>query len=131
MFSTETLMGVLSSPEGAGGILESGWGGGCFTLRAVMVLSFNSAMVSSELAKRTAPLKLPSSSLEATQAARNCRGSWFGGLRWLGEADKSGSASSQIVWLSCVARLLQRPPASAFEGIELQNDRDGPMWRHR
>lgn len=39
------------------------------------VLSFNSAMVSSELAKRMASLKSPSSSLEATRSARDCRGS--------------------------------------------------------
>ena len=107
--STETLIGVLSSSEGAVGILESGWGGGCFSLRAVQVLSFKSAMVSSELASRMAPLKSPSSSLEATRAARDCRGSQFSGLRWPGEADKSGSASSRIVWLNCVARLLQWP----------------------
>ena len=75
------------------------------------VLSFNSAMVSSELVKRMAPLKSPSLSLEATRAARDCKGSWVRGLRWLGEADKSGSASSRIVWLSCVARLSLRWPS--------------------
>ena len=92
--STETLMGILSSSEGAGGILESGWGGGCFSLRAIRVLSFTSAMVSSELAIHMAPLKSPSVSLEATRAARDCKGSRFGGLCWLGAADKFGSASS-------------------------------------
>ena len=48
-FSIETLMGVLPSSEGAGGMLESGGGGGCFSLRAVRVLSFKSTMLSSEL----------------------------------------------------------------------------------
>ena len=108
--STETLIGILSSSEGAGGQMELGWGGGCFSLRAIRVLSFTSAMVSSELARRMAPLKSPSSSLDATRAAKDCRGSWIDGLRWLWGADISGSASSRIVRLSCVARLLQWPP---------------------
>ena len=75
-------------------------------MRAIRVLSFTSAMVSSELARHMAPLKSPSSSLDTTQAARDCGGSQINGLRWLRGADISESASSQIVQLSCVARLL-------------------------
>ena len=46
-----------------------GWGGGCFCFRASKVKSFLSAIVSTEHARRTAPLKSPSSSLEETRDA--------------------------------------------------------------
>ena len=64
----------MLSSSGDGGKLELGWGGGCLALRAKMVASSISARVSSELATRTAPLKLSSSNLIATLLARPPRG---------------------------------------------------------
>ena len=53
-----------------GGIgMVSGWGAGCLDRRAVMVTSLSSANVSSGQAKRTAPLKSPSSNLIETLVA--------------------------------------------------------------
>ena len=67
---------------GRGGILDSGCGGGCCCLRAARVLSFLSAAQSSEQARRTGPLKSPTSRLEATSDASDPIWSWaWGGNR--------------------------------------------------
>ena len=51
-------------------MLEAGCGSGCLLWRAARVAALLGAIESSELASRIAPLKSPSSSLEATLAAR-------------------------------------------------------------
>ena len=55
----------------------SGWGAGCLSLRAERVASSCRLMVSSEDAKRTAPLESPSSSFEEIRAARNSQDRWI------------------------------------------------------
>ena len=66
-------MGVIPLTAGAEGMVESGWGGGCLSLRAVRVSSLRSAMVSLEDVRQTAPLKSPSSSLADIRAASDSR----------------------------------------------------------
>ena len=56
-------------------MLESGCGAGCFDLRAAIVDSFASVTESSEQAKRTAPLKSPSSNFSETLVAKDSKGS--------------------------------------------------------
>ena len=72
--SSDTVM--VGSASGNGGIEESGCGGGCFNFKASRVASLLSAIVSSVQARRTAPLKSPSSSLEDTRdgTRRSVRG---------------------------------------------------------
>ena len=53
----------------ADGMMESGCGGGCFSLSASRVASFRGASVSSELANLIAPLKSFSSSFADTCTA--------------------------------------------------------------
>ena len=62
--------------SGGGGMLESGCGAGCFDLKAAIVDSFASATESSEQAKRTAPLKSPSSNYTETLVAKDSKGSY-------------------------------------------------------
>ena len=67
--SADIRMDVMPPTVDADGMVESGWGDGCLSLRAERVSSLRSAMVSLEDARRTAPLKSPSSSLADIQAA--------------------------------------------------------------
>ena len=87
----------------------SGWGAGCLSLRAERVFSSRSLMVSSEEARRTAPLKSPSSSLEEIQAARDSQDCWDGLCGRLLEGCWSGSPSSLIIWVTRVAKILRCP----------------------
>ena len=68
-----------ASSLGADGRLVSGWAAGCLDLRAPMVALLTSAMLSPEQARRTAPLKSPSSNLAETLLATNWSAS---GLSW-------------------------------------------------
>ena len=70
-------------------MLESGWGAGCFDWRVAKLVSLASAIESSEQAKRTASLKLPSSSFAETREARDCKGSdgYFGSVAIADEDD--------------------------------------------
>ena len=86
-----------------------------FTSRRVASVSLlGTAIPSSEEARRTAPLKSPSSSLAETLPAKVSTGSRMNlPVRLLG-ADWTmvGSASSLISWLVCEAKLLRWPPLS-------------------
>ena len=72
------------------------------------------AILSSEEARRTAPLKSPSSSLAETLPAKVSTGSRVNlPVRLLGaDWTKVGSASSLISWLVCEVKLLRWPPLS-------------------
>ena len=87
----------------------SGWAAGCLSLRAERVSSSRSLMVSSEEARRTAPLKSPSSSLEEIRAARDSQDCWDGLRGRLPEVCWSGSPSSLIIWVARVAKCLRCP----------------------
>ncbi len=93
----------------AGVMSVSGWGAGCLSLRAERVSLSRSLMVSSEEARRTAPLKSPSSSLEEIRAARDSQDCWDGLRGRLLEVCWSGSPSSLIIWVARVAKLLRCP----------------------
>ena len=72
-------------------------------------------MKSSEQTRRTAPLKSPSSSLEATSSASDSIGSrtfWCFWRLWglLGNGRAEGSDSTLICSLKTLARFYQRPP---------------------
>ena len=64
--------GMLEASGGIG-ILVSGCGDGCLDFKAAMVSLLRSAIKSSEQARRTAPLKSPSSSLVTTLVASASR----------------------------------------------------------
>ena len=66
----------MTSSSESEGMQVSACGGGCFACRASKVSVSESAMGSSEHARRTSPLKSPSSS---SRAARDLRG-----LVWMG-----------------------------------------------
>ena len=107
--SADTWRGVSWLVMDAGGMSVSGWGAGCLSLRAERVFSSRSLMVSSEEARRTAPLKSPSSSLEEIQAARDSQDCWDGLCGRLLEGCWSGSPSSLIIWVTRVAKILRCP----------------------
>ena len=92
--------------SGSGGLSESGWVAGCFCLRAASVVSLMSAMVSSEQAIWTAPLKSPSSIFMATRVASRSSGlrSLVPGPLWVVREHARGSALSLMWLLMAVAR---------------------------
>ena len=91
---------------------ESGWGAGCFCLRAASVVSLMSAMMSSEQAIRTAPLKSPSSILKATRVASRSSGLQDLAPRPLRVVREhaGGSTSSLMCLLMVMARFHCLPP---------------------
>ena len=105
-------MGETSLPAEVGSSAESLCGKGWLSRRAERVLLLTSAIVSSDAAKRIAPLKYPSSSFAATRAAKFSRGALgtvfvnLPGTLWGG----SGSACSLITELTWNAKLLRWPP---------------------
>ena len=107
--SADIWRGVSWLVMDAGGMSVSGWGVGCLALRAERVSSSRSLMVSSKEARRTAPLKSPSSSLEDIQAARDSQDWWDGLCGRLLEGCWSGSPSSLITWVARVAKVLRCP----------------------
>ena len=108
--SADIWRGVSWLVMDAGGMSVSGWGAGCLSLRAERVSSSRSLMMSSKEARRTAPLKSPSSSLEDIQAARDSQDWWDGLCGRLLEGCWSGSPSSLITWVARVAKVLRCPP---------------------
>ena len=108
--SSDTVRWLWASSSD--GMSESGWGSGCFCLRAASVESLMSAIMSSEQAIRTAPLKSPSSILKATRVA-----SRSSGLRGLAPRplqvvrEHAGGSASSLMWLlMAVARFRRLPP---------------------
>ena len=85
-------------------------GGGCFCWRPVKVESLISAIVSSEQASLTAPLKSPSSNFEDTRAARYSTGSQGRICPDLAGGLDAGSASSLSCLLTAEAKNQRRPP---------------------
>ena len=67
--TADTRMNIIPPTAGAEEMVDTGWGDGCLSLRAVRVSSLRFAMVSLEEARQMAPLTLPSSSLADIQAA--------------------------------------------------------------
>ena len=103
---------------GGGGIWNSRCGGGYFCLREARVLSFLSATESSEQARRTAPLKSPPSSLEATSDANYSIWSRSLGCFWRAWG---GSNSIQICSLMTLIRFHRQPPHSGARRQRLLN----------
>ena len=68
----------VSCSSGAAGKVDPGCAGGCFLLSWIRELSSGVHKDSAELAKRTAPLKSPSSSLAETLTARLLGEACFG-----------------------------------------------------
>ena len=83
---------------GVGGMVHPGGGVGCLSFKAAKVTSFEAARVSSEHAKRTAPLKSPSSSFADTRRPRDSRLS-LGELLFLEQTLAGGGFASS---LSCL-----------------------------
>ena len=109
--SANIRMDVIPPMAGAEGMVESGWGDGCLSLRAVRVSSLRFAMVSLEDARRTVTLKSSSSSLANIRAASISRVVVvvYGSLCACQFGTGSGSPSSAISWLVREARLLWCP----------------------
>ena len=125
--SADTWRGVSWLVMDAGGMSVSGWGAGFLSLRAERVSSSRSLMVSSEEARRTAPLKSPSSSLEEIRSARDSQDCWDGLCGRLLEGCWSGSPSSLIIWVARVAKVLRCP--ARFGGSEPRSGRgDSSNW---
>ena len=112
--SSDTWTGIGWSSVDTSGIVESWWGRGCFSRRVASISLLGTAILSSEEARWTAPLKSPSFSLAETLPAKVSTGSRMNlPVRLLG-ADWTmvGSACSLISWLVCEAKLLQWLPLS-------------------
>ena len=98
LIAEETASGVakiLSLALSAEGIEVRGWGGECFSWRALRVAGSTSAKESSEQANLTAPLKSPSSSFAETRAARTLMGSR--GLALYGQEDPGPGRQGDLV----------------------------------